>query len=94
VVHGRGPGDHCYRRAARRDGRPQAWYIAAAVPPELVARIHDDVSKALDLPKTKHFFQTNSLQRVDLSPQDVGKLVQSDLEHWSALIKAVGVKID
>jgi tripartite-type tricarboxylate transporter receptor subunit TctC len=66
----------------------------AKMPPELVARIHDDVSKALDLPETKDFFQTNSLQRVDLSPRDVGKLIQSDLEHWSALIKAVGVKID
>ena len=43
---------------------------------------------------TKKFFQTNSLERVDLSPQDFGKLIQSDLKHWSTLINAVGAKID
>ena len=66
----------------------------AKMPPDLLAKIHADVSKALDHPETTKFFSNNSFERVDLSPQDVGKLIQSDLEHWSALIKAVGVKID
>jgi tripartite-type tricarboxylate transporter receptor subunit TctC len=66
----------------------------AKMPPELVKKIHADVSKALDLPETKHFFKTNSFERVDLPPQEFGKLIQSDLKHWTALIKAVGVKID
>ena len=60
----------------------------------MLAKIHADVSKALDLPETQTFFKTNSLQRVDLSPQDFGKLIQSDLKHWTALINAVGAKID
>jgi len=64
------------------------------MPPELLAKIYADVSKALDLPETKKFFQTNTLERVDLSPQDFGKLIQGDLKHWSALINAVGAKID
>src|SRR5882757_2754141 len=62
--------------------------------PALLAKIHADVSKALDLPETQTFFKTNSLQRVDLSPQDFGKLIQSDLKHWTTLINAVGAKID
>ena len=64
------------------------------MPPGLLAKIHADVSKALDHPETTKFFSNNSFERLDLSPQDVGKLIQSDLEHWSALIKALGVKID
>jgi tripartite-type tricarboxylate transporter receptor subunit TctC len=64
------------------------------MPPDLLAKIHADVAKALDHPETAKFFKTNSFERVDLSPQDFGKLIQSDLRHWSALIKAVGVKID
>jgi len=64
------------------------------MPPDLLAKIHADVAKALDHPETTKFFGNNSFERVDLSPQDVGKLIQSDLEHWSALIKSVGVKID
>jgi tripartite-type tricarboxylate transporter receptor subunit TctC len=66
----------------------------AKMPPELLAKIHADVSKALDLPETKQFFKTNSLERVDLSPQDFGKLIASDLKHWGTLINAVGAKID
>jgi len=66
----------------------------AKLPPQTLAKIHDDVSKALELPETKAFFKTNSFERVELSPQDFGKLIQSDLKHWSALINAVGAKID
>ena len=64
------------------------------MPPELVARIHADVGKALDHPETAKLFKTNSFERVDLSPQDFGKLIASDLKHWSALITAAGVKIE
>jgi len=66
----------------------------AKMPPELVIKIHGDVAKALDLSETKQFFKTNSFERVDLSPRQFGELVQSDLEHWSDLIKALGVKIE
>src|SRR5436190_3782337 len=66
----------------------------AKLPPATLAKIHADVGKALELPETKQFFKTNSFERVDLSPQDFAKLVQSDLKHWSALINALGVKID
>jgi tripartite-type tricarboxylate transporter receptor subunit TctC len=66
----------------------------AKMPPDLLAKIHADVSKALDLAETKQFFKTNSLERVDLSPQAFGKLIQDDLDHWSALIRAVGVKVE
>jgi tripartite-type tricarboxylate transporter receptor subunit TctC len=64
------------------------------MPPELLAKIQADVSKALELPETRQFFETNSFERVDLSPQDFGKLIQSDLKHWSALINAVGAKVE
>jgi tripartite-type tricarboxylate transporter receptor subunit TctC len=66
----------------------------AGMAPDLVAKIHADVTRALNHPDTMKLFQANSFERVDLSPQDFGKLIQSDLEHWAALIKAVGVKID
>jgi tripartite-type tricarboxylate transporter receptor subunit TctC len=62
--------------------------------PELLAKIHADVAKALELPETKQFFKDNSFERVDLSPQQFGALIQSDLKHWTALINAVGAKMD
>jgi tripartite-type tricarboxylate transporter receptor subunit TctC len=64
------------------------------MPPELVDRIHADVSKALDLPESREFFKTNSFERVGLSPAQFGALVESDLKHWTRLISAVGAKIE
>src|ERR1700704_1387614 len=64
----------------------------ANLPAEGLVKIQADVSKALELPETRQFFKTNSFERVDLSPQELGKLIQSDLKHWSALINAVGAK--
>jgi len=66
----------------------------AKMPPALLAKLQADVSKALDAPETRQFFKTNSFERVDLSPQDFGKLIQGDLKQWSALIGAVGAKVD
>ena len=71
-----------------------ALFAPAGLPPELVAKIHADVSKVLDLPQSREFFQTNSFERVDLSPAAFGQLIESDSNHWAALIKAVGAKFD
>jgi tripartite-type tricarboxylate transporter receptor subunit TctC len=79
------------------DFKTSVWFGLwgpAKMPPELLAKIHANLSNALELPETRQFFKTNSFERVDLSPQDFGKLIQSDLKHWSELIKAVGAKID
>jgi tripartite-type tricarboxylate transporter receptor subunit TctC len=66
----------------------------AKMPPELTAKIYADVSKVLDLPETRDFFEANSLTRVGLSPQQFGELIQGDLKHWTAIINSVGVKIE
>ncbi len=79
------------------DFKTSVWFGLwgpAKMPTELLAKIHADVSKALDLPETKQFFKAHSFERVDLSPHEFDKLVQNDLKHWSALITAVGAKID
>jgi tripartite-type tricarboxylate transporter receptor subunit TctC len=64
------------------------------MPPELTQRIHADVSKVLDLPQSKEFFGKNSFERVTLSPSEFKKLVADDSNHWEAIIKKVGAKID
>jgi tripartite-type tricarboxylate transporter receptor subunit TctC len=74
-----------------------AWFALwgpANMAPDLVAKIHADVGKALDLPQTREFFRVNSFERVDLTPEQFSQLIQDDLTHWGALIKAVGVKLD
>ena len=71
-----------------------ALFGPANMAPELATKIHADVSKVLDLPQTREFFQKNSFERIDLSPAQFGKLVESDSKHWETLIKQVGAKIE
>jgi tripartite-type tricarboxylate transporter receptor subunit TctC len=74
-----------------------AWFALfgpANMAPELIEKIHTDVGKVLDMPQSREFFKTNSFERVDLTPAQFSKLIQDDLQHWGALIKAVGAKLD
>jgi tripartite-type tricarboxylate transporter receptor subunit TctC len=71
-----------------------ALFGPANMPTELVAKIHADVSKVLDLPQSKEFFEKNSFERVTDSPAEFAKLVEHDSQHWDALIKQVGAKVD
>ena len=71
-----------------------ALFGPANMPADLVARIHADVSKVLDLPQTKEFFEKNSFERVPLSPAQFGKLIDDDSKHWARLINQVGAKVD
>ena len=74
-----------------------AWFALWGppnLPPDIVKKIHSDVSKALDLPQTRDFFKTNSFERVDLSPADFAALIDADLKHWTRLINAIGAKIE
>jgi tripartite-type tricarboxylate transporter receptor subunit TctC len=74
-----------------------AWFALfgpAHMAPELVAKINADVGKVLELPQSREFFRTNSFERVDLTPAQFAALIQDDLKHWGALVKAVGAKLD
>jgi len=71
-----------------------ALFGPANMPADLVAKIHADVSKVLDLPQSKEFFAKNSFERVTDSPAEFAKLVEHDSKHWDALIKQVGAKVD
>jgi len=74
-----------------------AWFALwgpANMAPDLVAKIHADVAKVLELPQSREFFQTNSFERVDLTPAQFAKLIEDDSKHWAALVKAVGAKLD
>ena len=53
-----------------------AWFALWGppnMPPDLISKLHADVSKALDLPQTKEFFAANSFERVDLSPAEFAR---------------------
>ena len=57
-------------------------------------RIPAGVDSVLDANATKEFFRENSLNRVDLSADGMGQLMERDSSHWGMLIKSLGIKLD
>ena len=71
-----------------------ALFGPANMPSELVQKIYADVSKGLDEPQTKQYFEKNSFERVTDTPAEFAKLVDHDIAKWDTLIKQVGARVD
>jgi tripartite-type tricarboxylate transporter receptor subunit TctC len=66
----------------------------AGMPSELVARIHKDVSTALAAEDVKKGF-TNAGFDIDIkSPDDFAKMLRSEHDRWSKVIKETGAQVD
>ena len=74
-----------------------AWFGLfgpAGMPGNLVKKIHADADTVLDATATQEFFREHSLNRVDLSAEGTGQVMERDSAHWGKLIKSLGVKRD
>jgi tripartite-type tricarboxylate transporter receptor subunit TctC len=74
-----------------------AWFGLfgpAQMPTQLVEKIRNDVSLVLGTPESIEFFRKNTIQRVDMPSAEVAQLMRRDAEHWGALIRSIGLKLD
>ncbi len=75
----------------------QNWYgimAPAATPGDVVARIHDEVTKVLRQPDLKKQFSDQGFTIENMSSADFGKHIQSEFDKWAKVTKAVGVTLD
>ena len=77
-------------------GAESALWVAmwgpAGMSPELVNKINGDVRKALADPGVKTKLQSLGNDTLDMSPQEFSKLVRSELQEYSHVLQAAGVK--
>jgi hypothetical protein len=64
------------------------------MPPELVNKIHADVSKVLDLPQTQGVLREEQLRAGHRLAREFAKLVETRFPALEALIDQVGAKVD
>jgi tripartite-type tricarboxylate transporter receptor subunit TctC len=72
----------------------QALFVPASTPPEIVHKISTDTNAALADPTIKDELARSGYLAEGSSPEELGKLLKSEIARWSALIKAVGLKSD
>ena len=72
----------------------QALFAPAKTPPGIVRKISTDTNTALSDAEIKEKLAKNGYVAAGSSPEDLGKLLKSEIAKWSSVIKSVGIKID
>src|SRR5436309_5109598 len=72
----------------------QALFVPAKTAPEIVRKISADTNTALTDPAIKDKLAETGYVAGGSSPEQLEKLLKSEIAKWSAVIKSVGIKID
>jgi len=66
----------------------------AGMPADAIAKVHAAAVKALATPVVKERFASLGVQPVGNTPEQWGAEIRADLERWSKVIKAAGIKVE
>jgi len=74
-----------------------AWYgvvVPAGTPPDVVKRLNAEFAKILTQPDVKQRITELGGLQVPLSAESFGKLINTEIDKWSAVVKASGMKVE
>jgi tripartite-type tricarboxylate transporter receptor subunit TctC len=69
-----------------------ALFAPAKTPLAIVARMHADVARVVHLPEVKQRFFEQTADAVGSSPEELDRVVKSELKSWAAVIRDAGIK--
>ena len=72
----------------------QALFVPAKTPLAIVRKVSADARTALADPAIKDKLATSGYAAEGSSPEELEKLLKSDIAKWSAVVKSVGLKIN
>src|SRR2546427_4953063 len=72
----------------------QALFVPAKTPREIVGKISADTNTVLSDPVIRSKLAETGYMAGGSSPEELGKLLRSEIARWSELIKSVGIKLD
>jgi tripartite-type tricarboxylate transporter receptor subunit TctC len=71
-----------------------AFFVPAATPPAIVARLQREVARVVQTPEVKERFAAMGLEPVGGSSEDLGRQVARDIEKWTAVARAANIRND
>ncbi len=71
-----------------------ALFAPFGTPPAVVARLQRELARAVQLPAVKERFAAMGVDPVGGTSEELGRQVARDIEKWSAVAKAAGIKND
>jgi tripartite-type tricarboxylate transporter receptor subunit TctC len=68
--------------------------VPTATPKEIVARLHQEMIKALQSPEVKSRLEGEGADIIGNTPEQAAAIIRSDLEKWADVIRRTGIKAD
>ncbi len=72
----------------------QGLVVQSRTPKAIVDRLHAAVAKVLAMPAMVDVLATQGLDPAPSSPAQFDKLIRSEIERWTKLVKAAGIRIE
>ena len=72
------------------------WGIIApaGVPPAIVAKLHEALEKAQDLPEIQAQFEKEGAATRKMSTAQFGQFIESEMKKWERVVKEAGIKAE
>jgi tripartite-type tricarboxylate transporter receptor subunit TctC len=69
------------------------YFVRAGTPAAVVARLRADFDKVLAMPEVGSVLEKRGYRVIRVSPDKAEQLVASDIEKWTQLIRAAGIRV-
>jgi tripartite-type tricarboxylate transporter receptor subunit TctC len=68
--------------------------VPAATPKEIVARLHQEMMKALQSPDVKARLEQEGAEIIGNTPDQAAAIIRADLDKWAEVIRKTGIKAE
>jgi tripartite-type tricarboxylate transporter receptor subunit TctC len=69
-------------------------FAPAKTPSAVIAKIHAEVARALQMPEVRKTFANEGVETVANTPEAFAAIVRAELATWSKVVKAAGIKVE
>jgi tripartite-type tricarboxylate transporter receptor subunit TctC len=79
------------------DYEVDSWYAMfapAKTPPAIVARMQQEVARAVHVPEVKQKLLEQAADSVGSTPEALDRVVKAELKKWAEVIRAAGIKLE
>src|SRR6266850_2575281 len=71
-----------------------ALFAPAKTPEPIIARMHKEIARVVHLPEVKQKLLEQSADPVGSSPEELGRVVRTELKRWAEVIREAGIKLE
>jgi tripartite-type tricarboxylate transporter receptor subunit TctC len=72
-----------------------AWWGVfgpASLPRPVLDKIRSEIARMLGTPEMQKVYESNTMELIEMSPEQFVQFIRADVDHWARQLKAAGIK--